>query len=269
MLSLAFIVTFLAHVWSAWVWSWILQTFKQAIAPPLAIKIYLTTNIAKYVPGNVGHFYGRIRAINKQGGSLETASITVLIEPILMATAALLMTIISNSLGYLNTISGWQWLIQVTVVVGLLIAIHPDILNPVMQKLSILKSKPQINHVTEDNSVIYLEQYPWSFLVGELGFLLLRGWGFLLVWLSLATLTKEQIPILLSAFSFAWLLGLIVPGAPGGLGIFEATMLTVLNRQPFEPAILLSAVALFRLISILAEIIAAKLAWLTFNQKET
>ncbi|RMF21045.1 MAG: UPF0104 family protein, partial [Cyanobacteria bacterium J083] len=65
---------------------------------------------------------------------------------------------------------------------------------------------------------------------------------------------------LLSAFSFAWLLGLIVPGAPGGVGVFEATIIALLNPQFFPPAIVLSSVVIFRLISILAEVLAAGLA---------
>jgi glycosyltransferase 2 family protein len=72
---------------------------------------------------------------------------------------------------------------------------------------------------------------------------------------ALQTVTWQQIPQLFSAFSFAWLLGLIVPGAPGGLGIFEVTAYGLLNNTQFPTEI--TAVALYRLISILAEAIAA------------
>ncbi|WP_426546971.1 hypothetical protein [Dapis sp. BLCC M126] len=62
-------------------------------------------------------------------------------------------------------------------------------------------------------------------------------------------------------FSLAWLLGLVVPGAPGGVGVFEATALTLLE-QKFSPGIVLSGVAFYRLISVLAETFAAGLALL-------
>ncbi len=98
-------------------------------------------------------------------------------------------------------------------------------------------------------------------LLGELGFLGLRGLGFCLTLLALAPIAWDQLPTVISAFSFAWLLGLIVPGAPGGLGIFEATAIALLG-QYYSPGILLSTVALYRLISVLAETLGAGLVWL-------
>jgi uncharacterized membrane protein YbhN (UPF0104 family) len=55
--------------------------------------------------------------------------------------------------------------------------------------------------------------------------------------------------------------GLIVPGAPGGMGVFEAVAIALLDRSQFDAAIILIAVALFRFVSILAETLAAGLAW--------
>ncbi|MGH2414344.1 MAG: UPF0104 family protein, partial [Microcystaceae cyanobacterium] len=92
-----------------------------------------------------------------------------------------------------------------------------------------------------------------------------RSSGFLLTWIALTPVHFNQILPLFSAFSFAWLLGLIVPGAPGGIGVFEATAIALLDKQHFPTSIILSTVALFRVISILAEIIAAKVAWLIKN----
>jgi hypothetical protein len=65
----------------------------------------------------------------------------------------------------------------------------------------------------------------------------------------------------MSAFSLAWLLGLVVPGAPGGLGIFEATAIALLDRF-FSPGSLLAIVALYRLVSVTSEALGAILAWL-------
>jgi uncharacterized membrane protein YbhN (UPF0104 family) len=45
------------------------------------------------------------------------------------------------------------------------------------------------------------------------------------------------------------------------LGVFEATAIALLGNR-FSPAIIVSSVALYRFISILAEAIGAGLAWL-------
>ena len=255
-LVIALMITMFAHLWSGWVWFWILKMLRQSIAISKALSIYLISNIAKYLPGNVGHFYLRITTIAKAGCPLKIATISVLLEPILMAEAALLLGIFGSGIGWIKTaFNGWKYSILITISITILGLIHPAILNPIMQLLSRLKSG------TLQSETIYLEQYPWFPLFGEMGFLLLRGTAFLIVWLAISSIDLREIPILLSAFSFAWLMGLIVPGAPGGMGVFEATTITLLDRQEFPAGIILATTAIYRVISILAEAIAAAIAW--------
>ena len=102
---------------------------------------------------------------------------------------------------------------------------------------------------------VKLTKYPLLPFLGEIGFVIFRGIGFILTFVSLQSVTWQQIPQLFTAFSFAWLLGLVVPGAPGGLGVFEVTAYGLLDDSQFPAEI--AAVALYRLISILAEAIAA------------
>lgn len=54
-------------------------------------------------------------------------------------------------------------------------------------------------------------------------------------------------------------MGFIVPGAPGGLGVFEATAIALLQHR-FPSGAIISAIALYRLISIIAEVAGAVLA---------
>ena len=251
-LVLALVVTLVAHIWSGWVWTWILRAFKQPVSQRWALEVYLKTNIAKYLPGNIWHYAGRISAITKAGGSLGEASFSVLIEPLLMAAAALFIALLSSSLGFISTTSNPTILgLQVIGLVVVLLGIHPLFLNPVIKFLN--RSKK----VTETGEV-KLEGYPLSPLLGEMGFLFWRGSGFLLTLLVFFPVTPSQIPQLLSSFSFAWLLGLVVPGAPGGLGIFEATIIALLRNQ-ISAGLILTVVAIFRMVSVLAELLGAGL----------
>ena len=79
--------------------------------------------------------------------------------------------------------------------------------------------------------------------------------GFILAWMVLKMITPAQILPLLGTFSFAWLLGLVVPGAPGGLGVFEATAIALFDTENFPDANVLVTVAIYRLISILSEVL--------------
>jgi len=252
-LAIAVGVTIIAHVWSGWVWTWILTIFNQPLGVKEGIRVYLVTNIAKYSPGNIWHFYGRITAVGKKGGSRGAATLSVLLEPLLMAAAALLIGLLGSTWGGIKVeLEGQIWL-QIAALMAVLIGIQPRILNPLLHRLSRSKHKNKAD--ANQAEAIELTQYPLVPFLGEMGFVLLRGTGFILTFMALQTVTWQQIPQLFTSFSFAWLLGLIVPGAPGGLGVFEATAFGLLDHAQFPTQI--AAVALYRLISILAEAIAA------------
>ncbi|MEC4895626.1 MAG: YbhN family protein [Oscillatoria sp. PMC 1051.18] len=250
-LSLALIVTLIAHTWCGWVWFSILKEFQQPVSIPWAIIVFLKTNIAKYLPGNVWHFSGRILAATAANISFAAATVSVVLEPLLMAAAALLIALL--------TVNSENWFLQLASLAVIFAAIHPRLLNPVIKKVSRLKLK-KTPTVDEKKTDFRIEKYPVRPLIGELIFVCLRGAGFLLTVLALTTINPSKIFLLLGAFSLAWLLGLVVPGAPGGIGVFEATALALLQEE-FASGTILGAVALYRLISILAEASGAGLAW--------
>ncbi|MGB5592474.1 MAG: lysylphosphatidylglycerol synthase domain-containing protein [Crocosphaera sp.] len=257
-LFLALIVTILAHIWSGIVWIWILKLFKQSFDYKWGLKVYLITNIYKYLPGNVGHFYGRINAVSQQGISLSVASLSVLLEPLLMAASALLIALLSHGIGLIEMTKNMNiLLLQSLILMIVLIGIHPFILNKLIGFLN-----RRNNRESGTENTVYLETYPGLILLGEVGFLLLRGLGFILVSMAFTVITFQQIPVLISAFSFAWLLGLIIPGAPGGMGVFEATIIALLETSTFPIEVVLSTIAILRIISILAELIGAGLGYL-------
>ncbi|MGG6298240.1 lysylphosphatidylglycerol synthase transmembrane domain-containing protein [Leptolyngbya sp. AN02str] len=246
LLVIALITTLLAHLWSGWVWGWILRELGQRVAGWWSTQVYLTTNIAKYLPGNVWHFYGRVTAAKANGVSLGAAILSVVLESLLMAAAALMVAIIG--------VRQAGWGLQVLALAIALIAIHPKVLNPVLQRLSRSKAKGQFE--MDESTSMALRRYPVVPLLGELGFFVLRGAGFLWIVAALHSLSAANVLPVLGGFSVAWLLGLVVPGAPGGLGVFEATAIALLPDE-MTPAVILSTVALYRLINTLAEAVGA------------
>ncbi|MBM0741039.1 flippase-like domain-containing protein [Phormidium sp. CLA17] len=257
-LAIALGITLSAHICAGWVWSQTLRRdFQQLVDSGQIIQAYLQTNIAKYLPGNIWHYYGRINAATAAGASLEAATVTVLLEPLLMAAAALLVGLSANQtvIAY-GTVGLWlQWLGLVSV----LLAIHPRAINPVIAYLSRLKQKTARS--SENTLSVRLLHYPVLPLLGGLGFLLLRGGGFLITFWAIAPFNIGQVPLLLSGFSLSWLIGLLVPGAPGGIGVFEATAIALLSHD-FQAGLLLGVVALYRLVSVTSEAMGAGLAWL-------
>ncbi|HHP7246101.1 MAG TPA: lysylphosphatidylglycerol synthase domain-containing protein [Elainellaceae cyanobacterium] len=263
-LAIALGTTLLAHIWSGWVWSLILRDLHQPASGVWGILVYLKTNIAKYLPGNVWHFYGRVSASKAAGYSTEASTLSVLLEPLLMAAAALLVALIGGERSNLA--------LQIGGLLSVLAIVHPRILNVLLRYVGKLKgyARPKPNPETgtppsdrpaEITAPPKIQQYPLRPLLGELVFLGLRSAGFLWVVFALESIGLSDIPALISAFSMAWLLGLVIPGAPGGIGVFEATAIALLDGQ-FSTGLILSSVAIYRLISTLAEAGGAGLAWL-------
>ncbi|MDF5710992.1 MAG: lysylphosphatidylglycerol synthase domain-containing protein [Nostoc sp. S4] len=259
-IAIATVVTLLAHTWAGWIWTWVLQELNQPVSSSQFIQVYLKTNIAKYLPGNIWHYYGRILAAKNANVSAGAATLSVLLEPLLMATAALIIIILFSSKFAANSTTVVGQSLQLLSLAAVLCAIHPRFLNPTIRFLSKLKAKKSDPN-TQPSVVLTIKRYPLRPLLGELGFLGLRGIGFILTVFALNSVNWNQIPLLLGAFSCAWLLGLVIPGAPGGLGVFEATAYQLL-RHEFPAALVFSAIALYRLVSILAESTGAALAWL-------
>ncbi|NEO31895.1 MAG: UPF0104 family protein [Symploca sp. SIO3C6] len=252
-LTLACAVTLCAHICSGWVWSWILQGLNQPVRGLWAVRVYLITNIAKYLPGNVWHFYGRIRSAQAVGVPLLSASMSVLMEPLLMSAAALLLALACTPKLNLG--------IQLPILTFVLVGLHPQALNRLLQYTAKLKNKTKIKP-TSEKTIVRVKSYPILPLIGELVFVGLRGAGFLMVVLAFHPLEPVEIPLLLSAFSLSWVVGLVIPGAPGGIGVFEAVAIALLD-EPLSAGVVLSVIAMYRLINTMAEASGAGLAWLT------
>ncbi|MFQ4139665.1 UPF0104 family protein [Nodosilinea sp. PGN35] len=262
LLLLALGITLLAHIWAGWVWSWTLQALQQPISGRWSAPVYLRINLLKYLPGNVWHFFGRVRALQSVGVDNGSAIVGVALEPLLMAAAALVV-------GIATPTPYWPWqLLGLGIVLAIL---SPRWLNPLVNRLSHSKTAHQPPKDTSPppspppspspSPPPGLRRYPLKPLLGQLGYVGLRGIGFCLVLSAVTPLAAIAWPSTVSAFSLAWLGGLVVPGAPGGLGVFEAIALSLLQGQ-FSAAVVLSAVVLYRVVNTLAEALGAALATL-------
>ena len=167
-LAIATGITLLAHIWAGFVWTWILRELNQSISSIQLIQVYLKTNIAKYLPGNVGHYIGRIMAAKNRGIGTSAATISVLLEPLLMAAAALIVVILCSQFS-LSKGSILLLAAQILGLVAVLCVLHPLFLNKVIRFVHRQKNKKSgsndINNVSAN-----VNRYPLIPLLGELGF---------------------------------------------------------------------------------------------------
>tara|TARA_Y100001968_G_C19106390_1_gene595075 strand:+ start:187 stop:603 length:417 start_codon:yes stop_codon:yes gene_type:complete len=112
---------------------------------------------------------------------------------------------------------------------------------------NLVKNKP--NYVSK----IY---YPYNSLFVETIFILFRFFGFLCCMNAFSIGSQISQFKLISCFSLAWITGLVVPAAPGGIGVFESVVLFGIGSK-FPEGSLLASLLFYRLVSTLSDIFAA------------
>jgi hypothetical protein len=96
--------------------------------------------------------------------------------------------------------------------------------------------------------------FPIKALLIEISFVLSKFIGFYICLNTFYTSNTLNIIFLLVIFSLSWSLGLVVPAAPGGVGVFEASLLFLVGRNIPQSEILVSLIY-FRAISTSADLL--------------
>lgn len=238
----AFAIALLAQIWLGVLWCWILAAFKHPLPQRWAIITFLKHTPAKYIPGSIWQLYGQVKAAQKKGLGLELATLSVLLEPLFVIAGAL-------GLALLNTPYS---LLMGAILGAILMVLHPRVLNFLWQHLRLLQGK--------ESSALRMQYYPLRVLMGAILFMLLRGLIFLLIVSAFTPINWSALSPLMSGFSFAWLLSLVIP-TPAGMGVFEASAIDILHPY-LSPGLLLAAVAIYRFVNVGAEMMGAGCAYL-------
>lgn len=195
---------------------------------PEVFRVFMRTQIAKYLPGNVFQYLGRIELMKQSGVSRMHTGLSLTYESILLLAVAVILgggPILS--LGFAKGV----WLKHAMWWIGagaggmlffLWVAHHwrPGVLRHLPEK----------------------HQSGWKMLVKAtilygIFFFLFSGilWG-------LAGLFGHSVPygVCLAAICLPWAAGFVTPGSPGGIGVREAMMVLILSQvmPPMESLII-------------------------------
>jgi hypothetical protein len=95
--------------------------------------------------------------------------------------------------------------------------------------------------------------FPTTAFLLEIGFVFSKFIGFYICLNSFYTDNTLNFIFLLVIFSLSWTLGLIVPAAPGGVGVFEACFLFFVGKNIPQNTIIISLIY-FRVVSTSADL---------------
>lgn len=241
-----------ATIISAVNWRLLLVGFGVRPGPWVAEAIFLMTQVGKYLPGNVAHFVGRAALAKARGIPLSVASASVLSEQLLSISTATLfigagiMLIPGDIQALRHFLPSAHWIAGVFIAVGLCPVFLGFIVNWLGRWVP-SRIRPLL---------VELKNLPLRRLLLVVG---MQFVAFVVNGIMVAVTAytiSESATLSVSAatviFAAAWVLGFIVPGAPGGIGVRETIM--VVGFAPIAGEGTALAIALLtRLVSVVGD----------------
>ena len=248
----AIIFSFLSVIINAYAWRFLINNIGCKSNQLNIVKLFLSTNIYKYLPGGIWHFVSRYKKLCLEF-STEKSIESILLEPLLMLVAGFVLIPFGNPNIFLSILCWSSTLVFLPGLRQFLVKILGRIKSNIFTSSDNFK---EVNSLQNNKYISIRMNYPYKPLFVEIIFVLFRFFGFLccLNAFSIGSLIPQG--ELISSFSLAWIIGLIVPAAPGGLGVFESVVLFRLGSYLPE-APLLAALLFYRLVSTISDICAA------------
>jgi len=246
-LFISFIFCVLSIYLNAYAWKYIVKWFGEEFNNNNPVSFYVLTNVLKYVPGGIWHFVERFNFI-KRISNPQIALYSTLIEPYFMLSGSFLLA----SLGVIFSPLYFFLILP-------LVFLNRKLIYLVLKRLGSLKGKVfevlrLANSKDQFGRINIISFFPLRALFLEIGFILSKFIGFYICLNTFYATNNLNIIYLLIVFSLSWSLGLVVPTAPGGVGVFEAFLLFFVGRNIPQNAILVSLIY-FRIISTSADLL--------------
>ena len=250
-LSLLYAIHLLALPWS---WRTIIEIITGNRLSFLYIqKIFCKANLMKYIPGNVFQYVGRNEVALDHDLPHGDIALTTVMDVIANILGVLLIAALCFSSGWNIVLESKNTLFQINtpVVIGVL---------AIILLISFLFRK-QIGKLLQKIKVVFLPANIKNYLkcIGWYSFFAVyTGIMYVVIlnqMLGLSITGSGQVFVLVGAYLMSWLLGFVVPGAPGGIGVREAA-LTLFLSPYFNTDIILFGIVIYRLVNVIGDFIA-------------
>jgi uncharacterized membrane protein YbhN (UPF0104 family) len=231
-----------ANIFLVIAWKNILEHYNLRVASRWAFQAYGISQLAKYVPGNIFHIAGRQAIAMAAGLPGKLVLKSNLLELIMISCGGTLIGWIVLSLLFPN--------LSLIMALTLLVCSYIGVILIARLYFSLSLSK----------AIIY-----------QLLFLLSSAFIFTTILTLLVHGRVLDIPVIcttIGVYTIAWLAGLVMPGAPAGIGIRELVVVYFLSEY-MPNAELLLAVLLGRIVTVIGDILFFLAAYLNKSFKLT
>ncbi|KGQ20808.1 putative transmembrane protein HieC [Lysobacter dokdonensis DS-58] len=231
-------------------WRALLRALGVASAPPRTVlRIFCLTQIAKYVPGNIGHHVGRVAlARSALGIPAATTALSILHEGALVVAAAVIVGVASYAVPH--TASAHDH-------IGLLIAALLGGFG-VLALVNRHRTALAGNGGSAWRGFVLRAAPTWPAVRRALPCYVFvhvaNGVAVACIASAFMPMDLPTFALLARAYALSWVLGFLLPGAPGGLGVRESAFV-LLASPACPPDVVLAVATLSRIGNIAADLL--------------
>lgn len=240
-------------------WQLVLHSLGNQLDYRSSLGILTISQLAKYLPGNVGHHFGRVLLARRVGVDTDIAITSIGLDTMLAVSASVFCAL--GAAQFLPEISARYGIavgrnLAVALVVGAL-AVSVALAFSVPRTHLTNATRRCRGLVARGNrlrSAMAWFQYLANFLLGATALGCIS-----------ATLAPQALPAfssLIGIYSIAWLIGFLIPGAPAGLGVREALLVLGLSPALGQDAAT-ATTALFRVVTVAGDGMAFAIGYVT------
>jgi glycosyltransferase 2 family protein len=267
LLALGFVGFLLQELSFGIIWRAVLQRLGYQLSLRISLRIYLSSEFVRYIPGNIWHVLTRILWVNKYGvprsvglASMTIELITKLASGVLVFAASLLFWHDITAIGSLAQKS-IILIVGIGTIVALFVILYPPVLNGLLNfALRILKREPVNLSVRYRDILLVSLGWCLSWLVAGSGF-------YFVVFALWPSAPLVAWPISIGIYALGWDIGFVSFITPSGLGFREgaiSALLTLSLPLPFSLAVIIALLS--RFVSTMAELLCVGVAYLGGGQ---
>lgn len=215
----------------AWLWWRNLGQLGERLALRSALRIWFLSQLARYVPGNIWHLFGRAYLAREAGVRLQPVALSMVLELFQTITAALLLAALLLPLWPMPL---WAQPGLLLVLPALVIYGWPRLLALPLQWIGRRAEAEAIREQLRRGDLLRL-------LPGYLLTWVCYGCGLYLLGLAVYPLAPALLPGVIASFAVAWVIGFLSLITPSGIGVREGVLALLLATMMPQPIALLLA----------------------------
>lgn len=258
------IVIYITSIYmNANVYNKILQIFsKEKITKDYITEVYISSNLGKYLPGNVMHFISRNVLATKYGISQSNMAIATILE-LMMILLISGLVIVAFAFKYIFSVINFLFEEYILILIGIGCI---GILIFIVLIAFYFKFKKKIRKFIKEINLKKAKKLLIQCIIIDFFVQIVSSSTYILVILTIYDKHIQSWFSLLGIYLIAWTVGFIMPGVPGGIGIKESILILLLEGI-FPKNIILVSVVVHRCLNILAEVVTYIIMKLTMKYK--